>query len=139
MHWHDPAANIDGLNLSRNPDHAFRGTDMNQSEMDEAGVRTRRATADDLRALSIFGARLAELHVSFDDRRFVSPDPPEPVFKSEAVGTTTVSVTVALPWRGSALARLAAAAARSASALANKHFSSWLCILLCAASQVSSD
>src|SRR5262245_42042693 len=53
---------------------------MNQIEMDEAGVRVRRATDEDLRALSIFGTRLAELHVSFDDRRFVSPDPPEPVF-----------------------------------------------------------
>jgi GNAT superfamily N-acetyltransferase len=53
---------------------------MNQIGMDEARVRIRRATADDLRTLSIFGTRLAELHVSFDDRRFVSPDPPEPVY-----------------------------------------------------------
>ena len=53
---------------------------MSQSQMNEAAVRIRRATADDLRALSIFGTRLAELHVSFDDRRFVSPDPPGPVF-----------------------------------------------------------
>src|SRR5215207_8000208 len=55
-------------------------TEWNQIEMHEAGVRIRRATVDDLRTLSIFGTRLAELHVSFDDRRFVSPDPPEPVF-----------------------------------------------------------
>jgi GNAT superfamily N-acetyltransferase len=53
---------------------------MNQIEMDETSVRIRRATVDDLRMLSIFGTRLAELHVSFDDRRFVSPDPPERVF-----------------------------------------------------------
>jgi ribosomal protein S18 acetylase RimI-like enzyme len=53
---------------------------MKQIETGEASVRIRCATADDLRTLSIFGTRLAELHVSFDDRRFVSPDPPEPVF-----------------------------------------------------------
>ena len=54
--------------------------DINQLEIDEVSVGIRRATADDLRMLSIFGTRLAELHVSFDDRRFVSPDPPGPVF-----------------------------------------------------------
>ena len=53
---------------------------MNHNETDEASVSIRRATAADLRMLSIFGTRLAELHVSFDNRRFVSPDPPEPVF-----------------------------------------------------------
>lgn len=53
---------------------------MNRSAIDSAGIRIRRADAGDLPALAAFGVRLAELHVSFDDRRFIAPDPAEPVF-----------------------------------------------------------
>ena len=53
-----------------------RGKQMSTTE----SVRIRRASAADVPVLARFGRELAELHVSFDGRRFVGPEGGETAF-----------------------------------------------------------